>query len=734
MLTLFLRTYARKTSLSEIGVLLMILPFISTFVKPLCCALADRHRAHKQYLMFFLALTACGYGALVIPTFFEQFMQENARLIWYFYAICILIGYSAYGVVFSLGDALAVNYAFLAGRSWGSIRAWSVIAWGVGGYGIGWINETPYLPIYTPGLMVYFSTIMLEIVILFFCSNKLFDMSAADPAEVAKAAEDAHGGGKPAIKANGTDNQHTTAIDLVDITGTAQRRKLEPQPGGGVSPMPPIQYPSASFQGGTFGKGSTGSLNPRMVGAIANMLVEEVGQGVKSSLRLGKDTQSRRRPALSDLVGQETLNSIGAGSTANLSQLHISSTTGGVNGDQHSQTTEHSNQQLASSQNNNFGLVSRADLTGSIGRSVPKSAKIGVWGLSSIGSATGKVIAEELRRGHLDPLEGDPELNPDHQQQQQQQISSTPSDNNNLLMNALRQQHQTNQAATTSPMSARGSLSRALTRQTTINESCQSLSGYSMSNQQELDQKKMAEELQMVLLRIIIKRDPSLMRYLIIFTISGILLFTHIFYFFMHVEHLCHSNGYDFSKVTGYYLLAHTISEVTCFLFVTRYYMPKVGRLGSFLTAGFVFLARFSYYATYFVDYSPHYAILTELSHGFAYGITYTLMSELARESVNQLDDYLPELISLGLVDPRIDPDQLKMPLRATMQGIFSGAFDGLGNGLGVVLGGICLDYYDYQILWAWCSYLALALIISYPIIEWRRLPLLKRLAKSETT
>lgn len=798
LMTLFFRTYAPETSLTEIGILFMILPFISTFVRPICCALADRQQAHKQYLMVFLTLTALGYGAICIPTFFLDLIKSNGRLIWYYYVFWIIIGYSSFGVVFCLGDALSVNAALRRGIPWGFYRAWATFAWGLGGWVIGFFNESSPLPIYVPGILSLCGCIMLEVLIIFFWSDDDFDMSASERRGVVAVPVSTTPGLAPPVAGNENFDQefreqvhslsetrlkqqaaNDSCIRLTDLIEQHQHQTNnnksnncffypatnELMKNNEAPPESDIRFIKTSSAGG-----STSGLSGRLVAAIANMVVEEVGEGLKSSLRLSKgaaaaDTTGRannKRAALADLIGQEALASVIG---------HNNNKTNTINSNGHSITmiSTMTQEQLAHNQTNHHHLKSEPsitsltespgpplatttsndqssndraredsnsnsncnpkdlDLMGSLGKAAMRNAQLGLLRMNSLSSANGTLALakDELMRARLvDPSTNDQgdglmasQDNSSHQNHNEPCYSSTktPPTNSHNLMSIANQDKQQRPNEL-------------------INRSD---NGYSLTNRRDemmgaqdegelIDQKKMAENLQLVMLRIIIKRDPSILKYMLVFILLGILLYVHLTYFFMHAEIMCRKMDYNFSKVASYYLVAQAFNEILCFLVLSEYYITKVGRTASFVTVAAVFLFRYGYYATYFAHYSPYWAIVTEASHGFSYALTYTLINELSRETVNQLDDYLPELIKLGIVDPRLDPIQLKLPLRATMQGIFSGAFDGFGNGIGVVMAGICLDYYPYEVLWSWCSYLCIFIMIFYPMTEWRKLPFMK--------
>lgn len=175
LLTGFLKAHS-EASLSQVGLLLMSIPFVSIVVKPLVCALADRHQAHKYYLMGALTFMILGYGSLTVAPFFPDFIERHAQLVWQLDILGVVVGYGAFGVVFSLGDALAVNAAQVNGVSWGFYRAWAVVSWGVGGVIIGQLNDLTWLPKYTGGIFLLMAALGAEIVMLLFAPNKHFVM------------------------------------------------------------------------------------------------------------------------------------------------------------------------------------------------------------------------------------------------------------------------------------------------------------------------------------------------------------------------------------------------------------------------------------------------------------------------------------------------------------------------------------------------------------------------------
>lgn len=720
LLTLFLQTYS-DASLTEIGTLLMVLPFLSIIAKPLFCALADRQQAHKQYLMGSLFFMGTGYGSLAIAPFFPQFIEQHGRLVWYLDVVGIVVGFSAFGVAWSLGDALAVNAALLNNVPWGSYRAWATASWGVFGLIVGQINEVSFLPKYVPGFLVLASSCVIEIILLALWPKSAFDMSGEQERK-----QEEEKDLKQVLATKSLDSTQTNGQSNGHQCGHLQQQLT---PGSPISADVDSEMNDAwAFNANN--KSLSGTLsgsaryNPRLMGAIANLMMEEVGSSLKNSLKLG---QTRKRLALSEILESHQLSNGGCGSRTSVLQKQQSvaaspSLSQKILKDQLQQVpplsppigskAAHLYQQHDSV---NQGTFSKAS---TFGKSALRRTQLALSRMNSLSSASGHAIADELDyRSNLASCGTPTSIH------KQMMLSTLASGGNASLGRAaaaralglnvsetLNEIPDQNQKMSGETRPKKGDKSNDVVREDKNNmmsaEKCQ----------------RDVEDLQIILLKLIVKRDISIVKYLILFTLYGVLFTIHIAYFFMHVEQLCREKGYAFSGVMGSMTMAHSISEVFSFLVIVPYLMPRVGRFGSMLSIVLIFSVRYSYYGTYFIHLSPYTAVLTETCHGFAYGITYSLITEIAGECVNKLDAYLPELIECGLVHPDINPNELKLPLRATMYGLFSGAFDGLGNGIGALIAGIYLDSHTFVSLWLLCTYISLGIAVVYPLTEWRYL------------
>ncbi|KAG9509339.1 ywbF [Fragariocoptes setiger] len=171
LLTVFLRRYSDASS-TEVGTLLMILPFLAVFAKPFFCSLADRHQKYKSYFILSLCATVLGFGSFVVLPFFPEFIANEGRLAWYILIVLTIIGYLAYGVAWCLGDSFAANISHKTGESFGMIRLWGTVGWGVSGAIVGSLSEYSTLPVMVPGLFVLWGTFIFEIGLLLLWPRK----------------------------------------------------------------------------------------------------------------------------------------------------------------------------------------------------------------------------------------------------------------------------------------------------------------------------------------------------------------------------------------------------------------------------------------------------------------------------------------------------------------------------------------------------------------------------------
>lgn len=120
--------YSAATA-ENIGFLYTVLPFVALLAKPLVCAFADRFAVHKLVLVVSLILTLVGFGSLV----FVPWFQKDEPWTWWFFCSAVLMANTAMGVVTSMTDSMAMKEVSAGRSSFGSIRVYGTLGWGVWG-------------------------------------------------------------------------------------------------------------------------------------------------------------------------------------------------------------------------------------------------------------------------------------------------------------------------------------------------------------------------------------------------------------------------------------------------------------------------------------------------------------------------------------------------------------------------------------------------------------------------
>jgi MFS family permease len=148
-----------------------ILPFITIGTKLVFCSLADRYQVHRLFFVIFLTTALIGYGSFaVLPFFITKPAESEGLKHGTFALICCMtsVGTISMSVISCLSDAFAINSAKRYRTSYGMIRLWGTIGWGVAALTLSVINETDTLPFLVPGLILTIVLLLTDIMAAIF--------------------------------------------------------------------------------------------------------------------------------------------------------------------------------------------------------------------------------------------------------------------------------------------------------------------------------------------------------------------------------------------------------------------------------------------------------------------------------------------------------------------------------------------------------------------------------------
>lgn len=235
---------------------------------------------------------------------------------------------------------------------------------------------------------------------------------------------------------------------------------------------------------------------------------------------------------------------------------------------------------------------------------------------------------------------------------------------------------------------------------------------------------------QLFLLKMILLEDGRVTKYIVLFTIFGMLV-APINFLFVSMEELCNERGYNFSQLAGGVLVSQAFVETIAFLVVpwSMRWVPKSVALSFALL---VMSGKWVFYSGWYYTsgVSPYWAVLSEWSHGISYGVFCTIQAEVSLMFANQSRLFIPELRKMGFLSDvettskeRIEAEErsIKMALRATMQALFGGFMDGLGQGAGALLCGFFIEMYSYIAVWRIFAVITFGSIFMHLLVELTR-------------
>lgn len=144
----------------------MVLPFVTILAKVFFCSLADRHRAYRTFFICFLVSSLIGFGSFaVLPFFIKPRPKELGLNLTAWILICIMTSAStiSMSVISCLSDAFAMNSSRKNNSSYGWIRLWGTLGWGVSSILLMFINNIKSLPMLVPGLILTIILLVLNL-------------------------------------------------------------------------------------------------------------------------------------------------------------------------------------------------------------------------------------------------------------------------------------------------------------------------------------------------------------------------------------------------------------------------------------------------------------------------------------------------------------------------------------------------------------------------------------------
>lgn len=222
--------------------------------------------------------------------------------------------------------------------------------------------------------------------------------------------------------------------------------------------------------------------------------------------------------------------------------------------------------------------------------------------------------------------------------------------------------------------------------------------------------------------KVVIMR-PSIIRYMVLFVISGSLIALQWSFFF---EYLQKNFQNDFSLVSGLSMFSQSMLGELPFFILSHNIVRCLGRsLCLSVSMGSIGIRYLLY--QFLLTRLPYYGVLfIEPLAGPSFSLFYVVMTDVGLD-YSDCEAAINQVISERHWNPNDTQlkDRLKDSLRATMQGVMGACYEGLGVGLGSLFGGRIIDSYGFDRLWIGSSIIAISISFINFGLDFLRLPFL---------
>jgi len=205
--------------------------------------------------------------------------------------------------------------------------------------------------------------------------------------------------------------------------------------------------------------------------------------------------------------------------------------------------------------------------------------------------------------------------------------------------------------------------------------------------------------LQLLLLCLILKRRKALIRYLILFMLSGFFMSMHWNYFFLYLEQIYYNK---FELISALSMVGQSICGELPFFILSRKFIDFFGRSHTLSLSVLSIGIRFLLYAYMLPNVNMFCIIVADCLQGPNYGLFYVVMTEIGLEFSYCDEDTIERLAARGELDRnnKHHVDAVRLSLRSTIQSVAFACYEGIGVGLGSLAGGWLAVSYGFKTLW----------------------------------
>lgn len=233
-------------------------------------------------------------------------------------------------------------------------------------------------------------------------------------------------------------------------------------------------------------------------------------------------------------------------------------------------------------------------------------------------------------------------------------------------------------------------------------------SAIKVKQEEEKEEEKQKEysnfQVQMILLKMIACQHKSFIRYIVLFTLYGLIQSMIWNYQLDYFKAKIVKDDEEFEFISTLCMIAQSVFGEIAINLVASEMLKAFGSNANLSLALVAIALRCFYYSNLLPYLGTISVVFAEALQGPSLGLYWVLIVDIGSHYALMVTDYLPELRRRGIIRDKEHEEELNGCLRATMIGVMSSSMEGLGVALGSLLGGIISTSYGYNTMWNLCA------------------------------
>lgn len=223
--------------------------------------------------------------------------------------------------------------------------------------------------------------------------------------------------------------------------------------------------------------------------------------------------------------------------------------------------------------------------------------------------------------------------------------------------------------------------------------------------------------MQLILFGIILQQHKSLIRYLLLFVLSGFFMSMHWNYFFLYLEDIYYEK---FALISALSMVGQSILGELPFFILSRKVIDYFGRSYTLSISLISIGVRFLLYAYMLPNYSMYLIVFADCLQGPNYGLFYVVMTEVGLEYSFCDEATISRLAARGEIDRdnKRQVDAVRLSLRSTVQSMAYVCYEGIGVGIGSLTGGWLKHSYGFTTLWTYTAAASISVGVINALLE----------------